>query len=111
MRGKRVLCYGCGDSKDTVLLALMGAEVWAIDLSEQALRTQQLYARANGIEERMHLVCCAAEALPFAPASFDTVFEVAILHHLPDSLPAVARHVRAVVKADGQALFSEPIAF
>jgi 2-polyprenyl-3-methyl-5-hydroxy-6-metoxy-1,4-benzoquinol methylase len=109
LRGKRVLCYGCGDSNDTVLLALRGAQVWAIDLSEEATGIQQLMARANGVENCIHIACGAAEQLPFVRSSFDLVFGVAILHHLPDSLSAVAKQVKEVLKPDGQALFAEPI--
>jgi 2-polyprenyl-3-methyl-5-hydroxy-6-metoxy-1,4-benzoquinol methylase len=111
VRGKRVLCFGCGDSNATVLLALKGAEVWAFDLSEQALRIQQLMARANGVERSVHLVCAAAEQVPFARTSIDLVFGTAILHHVPDSLDAVAREVKWLLKPGGQALFAEPIAY
>ncbi|MFQ6030380.1 MAG: class I SAM-dependent methyltransferase, partial [Dehalococcoidia bacterium] len=91
VRGRKILCFGCGDENSTVLLILKGAEVWAFDLSFEAIRLQRQMAVANGVEDRLHPVVCAAEELPFADACFDIVFGSAILHHLPDSLPSLPR--------------------
>ena len=109
VRGKSVLCFGCGDENSTVLLALKGATVWAFDISERAIRLQYAMAGANGVSDRIVAVVADAEALPFDPASFDVVFGTAILHHVPDSLVRVSKELLRVLKPGGFALFTEPV--
>ncbi len=108
-RGKRVLVFGCGDDSTTVLLALKGAEVWAFDLSEQAIRLQDKMARANGVQDRIHLVVCAAEEFPFAENSFDLIVGAAILHHIPDHLADLPPQLVRSLRRNGRALFVEPV--
>jgi len=107
--GKRILCLGRGDENSTVLLALKGAQVYAVDLSYEAVRLQQKMALANAVQERLHAVASAAEELPFPDHSFDIVFGYAILHHVPDKLSAVTREVARILRHEGFALFSEPV--
>ena len=107
--GKNALVFGCGDSNSTVLLALKGAEVWAFDLSYQAIQLQRRMAIANGMQERMHLAVAAAEQLPFADNFFDMVLGSAILHHLPDHIPVVPAELMRILKPEGFAVFSEPV--
>ena len=109
VQGKRVLVFGCGDDSTTVLLALKGAEVWAFDLSEQAIRLQEKMALANGVLQRVHLVVCAAEEFPFATSSFDLIVGAAILHHIPDHLAAVPPQLARALRDNGRALFVEPV--
>jgi SAM-dependent methyltransferase len=109
IRGKRVLVFGCGDDSTTVLLALKGAEVWAFDLSEQAIRLQQKMARANGVDDRIHLIVGAAEEFPFAANSFDLIVGAAILHHIPDHLADLPPQLARSLRPNGRALFVEPV--
>jgi SAM-dependent methyltransferase len=109
VRGKNILCFGCGDDNSTVLLALKGATVWAFDVSEQAIRLQRAMAGANGLSDRIVAVVADAEALPFDAASFDVVFGTAILHHVPDSLVRVSKELLRLLKPGGFALFIEPV--
>lgn len=109
VRDKKVLCFGCGDENSTVLLALKGAEVWGFDLSVAAIEKQVAMARANGVDDRVHLIVSAAEHLAFNDESFDTVFGSAILHHLPDSIMDATRELERVMRRDAIAVFSEPV--
>jgi len=109
VRGKRVLVFGCGDENSTVILALKGAEVWAFDLSEEAVQIQRQLALANGVHHRVRVSVCAAEQLTFADHQFDLVFGSAILHHIPNHRPSLPAHLLRIMKPDGLALFSEPI--
>jgi 2-polyprenyl-3-methyl-5-hydroxy-6-metoxy-1,4-benzoquinol methylase len=109
VRGKRILYYGCGDDTSTVLLALKGAEVFAFDLSEQAIRLQREMAEANGVADRIHLLVCAAEEFPFRKETFDIVVGIAILHHIPNHLTEVPRQVASVLRTGGRAVFTEPM--
>lgn len=109
IRGKNVLCFGCGDDNSTVLLALKGAQVWAFDLSYEAIRLQVEMALANGLGDRIHPLVCAAEELPFPPQWFDVVFGSAILHHIPDHLARLPQQLARILKPGGFALFAEPV--
>lgn len=105
LKGRRVLVVGCGDDSTTVLLALKGADVWAFDLSEEAVRLQRKMAAANGVEDRVRLLVCAAEEFPFADHSFDLIVGVAILHHIPDHLAALPPRLARALAPGGRALF------
>jgi len=107
--GKKVLCYGCDASNMTVILALKGAEVWALDVSEAAIERQRLMARENGVENSITAVLGAGEDLPLPSQSFDVVFGSEVLHHLTDALDAASLELRRVLKPDGLAVFSEPV--
>ena len=110
VRGKRCLCLGCGTETSTVLFALKGAEMWALDLAVEALRRQRLMAQANGTDVRTHHVASSCDALPFPDDSFDVVIGIGILHHLQDDLDTPTSEVARVLKKDGHAVFEEPIA-
>jgi len=106
---KRVLVFGCGDDTTTVLLALKGAEVWAFDISSEAIRLQEKMAVANDVRDRIHLFVCAAEEFPFAPKSFDLIVGTAILHHIPEHLSQLPAQLAPVLERNGRALFLEPV--
>ncbi len=110
VREKQIVCFGCGDENSTVLLALKGAHVWAFDVSHEASEIQQRMAAANGVADRVHIVVCAGEQLPFPSSFFDIVFGSAVLHHLPDSLATVSSELVRILKETGFALFCEPVA-
>src|SRR5206468_1544300 len=63
LRGKRVLVVGCGFGEDAVLLAKLGAEVWAFDLSPESLEVARNLAAENGVEIHSHQT--PAEDLPY----------------------------------------------
>jgi SAM-dependent methyltransferase len=106
---KRVLVFGCGDDNTTVLLAMKGAEVWAFDISEEAIRLQEQMALANGVQDRIHLFMCAAEEFPFAANSFDLIVGTAILHHIPDHLSQLPQQLAPALDRQGRAIFVEPV--
>lgn len=109
IRNKRVLVFGCGDDTTTVLLALKGADVWAFDISEEAIRLQEQMALANDVRDRIHLFVCAAEEFPFSANSFDLIVGTGILHHIPDHLPRLPQQLGPVLDRNGRAIFVEPV--
>ena len=50
VRGKRVVDFGCGSGANTIHLALRGASVLALDISESLIRIGRQRLEANGIE-------------------------------------------------------------
>ena len=107
LHGKRVIEYGCGLGKLTVLLARSGAEVTAFDLSEASVDVARKRARMVGVEDRITFAIAPGEYLPFDDASFDIAFGKAVLHHLEPE--AGARELARILKPGGRAAFSEPL--
>jgi SAM-dependent methyltransferase len=79
--GKRILDAGCGTGRHTFHMAQSGAgEVVAMDFS-QAI---EVAARNNRDNPNTHFVQADIYHPPFAPGTFDFVYSLGVLHHLPD---------------------------
>lgn len=76
--GKKVLDVGAGTGRLTVELARAGAEVIALDVSEEMLKVLK---RKNA---QIETVVGDAEDLPFADNSFDIIVAVFLVVHLKD---------------------------
>jgi SAM-dependent methyltransferase/uncharacterized protein YbaR (Trm112 family) len=79
--GKRILDAGCGTGRHTFHLARSGArEIVAMDFS-QAI---EVAARNNCDNANTHFVQADIYHPPFPPDSFDFIYSLGVLHHLPD---------------------------
>jgi SAM-dependent methyltransferase len=107
LQGKRVLEYGCGLGRLTVVLARSGAKVTAFDLSAASIEATRERLEYNGLADRVELVVASGEHLPFPDASFDVVIGKAVLHHLDPV--AGSRELARVLVPGGRATFSEPL--
>lgn len=105
--GARVLEYGCGPGSEAFELARAGATVHGIDISPVAIDMAQRAAAERGVAERCSFEVMNAEALTFAPKSFDRICGSGILHHL-DLARAFGEIARAL-KPGGRAIFVEPL--
>ncbi len=101
--GERLLEVGCGSGEFTVRLKGLGLRVWAFDLT-----TSGPARAARDLSGEPGFSLCAADPtrLPFPDSSFDIVFGVSILHHVP-LVPAFREIVR-VSRPGGRFFFSEP---
>ncbi len=106
--GRDVLDVGCGEGWLARRLASAGARVVGLDPSADAL------GRARGGEHpdaSVRYVEGAAEALPFADASFDVVVFFNSLHHVSaDSMDAALAEAARVLRRDGLLYVQEPAA-
>lgn len=99
-----VLDFGCGHGMAAIVLARRGARVTAFDLSSGYVNEARQRAIANGVAVRF--LQADGQRLPFADASFDSVWGNAILHHL--DLDIAGRELRRVLRPGGVAVFCEP---
>ncbi len=104
IQGKSVLDVGCGGGILAESMAVRGARVTGIDLSEKALRVAKLHQLESGVEVDYRLV--AAEALAEQePEQYDVVTCMEMLEHVPDPASAMAACAR-LAKPDGWVFFS-----
>jgi 2-polyprenyl-3-methyl-5-hydroxy-6-metoxy-1,4-benzoquinol methylase len=84
--GKKVLEIGCGIGTDTINFARAGAQVTAVDLTEQSLEVARQRAKVFGLEHRIRFIQADAEklseAVPVEP--YDLVYSFGVIHHTPD---------------------------
>ena len=101
--GGSVLDLGCGAGNVSFAVAPHAAKVTAYDLSAQMLETVAAAAHERGFDN-IRTQQGAAEALPFADASFDCVLSRFSAHHWHD-VPAALAEVRRVLKPGARAIF------
>jgi SAM-dependent methyltransferase len=79
LRGKLVLDVGCGMGRFAEVATRWGARVVGVDLSQAA------EVAASNLADR-DFVALQADvfSLPFAPATFDCIYSIGVLHHTPD---------------------------
>jgi 2-polyprenyl-3-methyl-5-hydroxy-6-metoxy-1,4-benzoquinol methylase/uncharacterized protein YbaR (Trm112 family) len=77
--GKKILDAGCGNGRFAYYAAKYGAEVWAIDLGPAVE-----VAKRNTASRNVHVVQADLHNPPFALESFDFIYSIGVLHHLPD---------------------------
>jgi 2-polyprenyl-3-methyl-5-hydroxy-6-metoxy-1,4-benzoquinol methylase/uncharacterized protein YbaR (Trm112 family) len=88
--GKRVLDAGCGSGRFSYYAAKYGAEVWSIDLGpavEVAHRNTESAGQVQVIQADLY-------DPPFAEESFDFIYSIGVLHHLPQPEAAFQNLVR-----------------
>ena len=78
--GDHVLDLGCGEGRDSVFFAELGAVVTGIDLSPEGVEKARRLARARGVRVRWRV----GPMLDMLPAgTFDLVFSCGSIHYVP----------------------------
>jgi len=101
-KGRRVLELGCGTGIYTEELARTGAEIFAVDISQNMLNIAKQALNAKNVFFRQADV----NRLPFASQSFDSVVGAYVLQYL--DLGSCLPEIRRVLKKNGAVAFVEP---
>ena len=97
-KGKKVLEIGCGSGIDSAEFIKNGADVYATDMTESAVKhTKNLFKKLNFNEEVISNVRKVdARNLPFEDNFFDHIYTYGVLHHIPDVKDAVSEIYRVL---------------
>ncbi len=102
LRGLRVLEVGAGTGRDADAIMSLGADVVALDYSEESLTLM-----GTSTENPVAIVCGDALRLPFCSESFDVVFHQGLLEHFKNPGDLLDENAR-VLKKGGLLLVDVP---
>jgi 2-polyprenyl-3-methyl-5-hydroxy-6-metoxy-1,4-benzoquinol methylase len=93
--GRRVLEIGCGLGTDTINFARAGAQVTAVELSDESAALARTRADVFGLRDRVTIHVGNAEELPtiLTPQTFDLVYSFGVIHHSPNPR-RIVEHMR-----------------
>lgn len=100
-----LLDVGCGHGLQTRLLAQRASKAVGIDLSVNAVGRAKANQAIGRDAERCEFRKDTIESAGFADASFDRIFSVCVLEHIPDD-ESVLRECYRVLKPGGKIVFS-----
>jgi 2-polyprenyl-6-hydroxyphenyl methylase/3-demethylubiquinone-9 3-methyltransferase len=104
LAGKRAIDVGCGGGILAEAMALRGAKVTGIDLSEKSLKVATLHRHESGVDVEYRLVS-AEDAAAAEPGTYDVVTCMEMLEHVPDPASTVRACAR-LAKPGGLVVFS-----
>lgn len=102
-QGKRVLEIGCGLGTDTLNFARAGAQVTAVELSDESAALTRKRLELYDLSDRATIHVGNAEELPsILPAqSFDLVYSFGVIHHSPHPR-RIVEHIRRYMTRDSE---------
>lgn len=105
---KRILDVGCGDGRNSILMALKGANVTGVDVSAKAIEFAGKNAQSHGVSGKTHFLCCPIEKFQ-GESGFDIIIGRAILHHLIAGLDNILIALKSLGKPGSLVVFEEPV--
>jgi SAM-dependent methyltransferase len=109
LNNKLVLDIGCGSGLFDIELALRGAHVVGLDISESALALGRQRITKLGLESQVTLqLCDASRSVPYSDHSFDYVFSNCVLEHIQYDENAINESSR-VLKPGGLFVATVPL--
>lgn len=102
----KVLDIGSGDTCFPSYLANKGYKVSTIDIDAKAIFNQEKI-RKERLNVRYDILRMDACELGFSSNSFDAVFAISSLEHIPNDIPAI-KEIHRILKKDGILILSLP---
>ncbi len=108
--GQKVLDIGSPKLLALWLAEKVGAEVWSTDIEPYFLGKIARARDARGLpEDRLHLETQDGRKLSYAGESFDRVYSISVLEHIPDDGDsACVREIARVLRPGGRAVITVP---
>ena len=102
-KDRRVLEIGCGLGTDTVSFARAGADVTAIELSDESAALARQRLEVYGLSDRVRIIVGNAEELPalLPVQTFDLVYSFGVIHHSPHPR-RIIEHARRYMTASSE---------
>ncbi len=105
----RALVVGCGVGLESLVLAKLGARVWALDHNPQALRLVRLNCKLNGIPPVRTLLCCWRDSKGVQRLGpYDLLVGSDVLYG-PEEARWIIALLQRALKPRGQALLADPV--
>jgi len=100
-KGKKVLEIGCGIGTDTINFARNGAQVTAVDLTENSLQVARQRAKVFGLDDQIKFIQANAERLSESVPveAYDLIYSFGVIHHTPHP-DRVLEELRKYVKPE-----------
>jgi 2-polyprenyl-3-methyl-5-hydroxy-6-metoxy-1,4-benzoquinol methylase len=109
LNGKRILELGCGDCTNAAVMAALGAEVVANDISDRSGDIIEALNNSGILEEPIHYIQGDFLLANLPKQSFDMVIGKAFIHHLDhETEEAFYQKIIKLLKPHGEARFVEP---
>jgi SAM-dependent methyltransferase len=106
----RILEVGCAAGTQTIHLRASGhGRAIGLDINTHVLSLAASNARSRGLNSGF-LVQGDGHSLPFAQETFDLVFSVGVMEHLPDPLASLVEQ-RRVLRQGGRVVMAVPNAY
>jgi 2-polyprenyl-3-methyl-5-hydroxy-6-metoxy-1,4-benzoquinol methylase len=109
LKGKKVLEMGCGDCANAAVMAVLGAEVYANDISSESGRIIEKLNNSYAFEKPIQFIYGDFLKADMPENFFDIIVGKAFVHHLTNDqeIEFTEKNVR-ILKSDGQVRYQEP---
>lgn len=102
---EHALDIGCGDGLHTLLIGRRVGSVTGIDIDSGFVADARDYARAMGDRVHAEFRDCPLEQCGFPDASFDFIFSICVIEHIPN-YETVLREAFRTLKPGGRMVFT-----
>jgi ubiquinone/menaquinone biosynthesis C-methylase UbiE len=108
VKGKKIIELGAGSGSDIISLTQDGAEGYALDFSQESLKSIQYWAQQKQVS--IETIKADIKRIPFPDNYFDAVYSVGLMEHFTDPISLIQEQIR-VLKPGGFLIIDVPQTF